>query len=133
MSDINEVNINLSATGGNETAKDIQKVADSLDQTSASADKTAASFDKLSASEDKATESTKAHIKYIKEDKLEKDINQITTVRNQIGGFLERCYNKYDGLEQIIRSENRFNEKKYNIITTFKRLSKKYLIFGEFN
>jgi ribosomal protein S21 len=53
------------------------------------------------------------YIKYIKEEKLEKDINQITTLRNQIGGFLERCYNKYDGLEQIIRSENRFNEKKY--------------------
>jgi hypothetical protein len=53
------------------------------------------------------------YIKYIKEDKLEKDINHINNLRDQIGGFLKRCYNKYDGLEQIINSENRFNEKKY--------------------
>jgi len=53
------------------------------------------------------------YIKYIKEDKLEKDVNNITLLRDQIGGFLDRCYYKYDGLRQIVNSENRFNDKKY--------------------
>lgn len=53
------------------------------------------------------------YVKYIKEEKLKKDINHINNLRDQIGGFLKRCYNKYDGLEQIVNSKNRFNERKY--------------------
>jgi hypothetical protein len=56
------------------------------------------------------------YLKYIKEDKIEKDINHINNIRNQIGGFLNKCYNKYDGLEQIINSKDRYNNNKYKIL-----------------